>query len=277
MAAGKGTRMQSDMPKVMHPVVGKPMVQWVVDAALDIGAAPVVLIVGHGADLVRKGVTARSTTIAPAAAQTGSRPAASAASTPGALEFVIQDPQLGTGHAVDQARGLFESGRLGRETIVLGGDGPLIRADTLRALIDTHRARGAAATLATSVLPDPRGYGRVLRRADGGLDRIVEERDATPEIRALREVNPSYYCFDTQRLFDALRRVENTNAAREYYLTDVFTLLGKEGGLVTVVDAVPPEDVLSINTPEQLREVDALLRARLAGAGTNATKEGTHA
>lgn len=256
MAAGKGTRMNSDLPKVMHPVCGRPMVHWVVDAALEAGASPVVLIVGHGADIVRHGFKS----YAPP------RGAAASGATP-AIEFVIQDPQLGTGHAVDQARPLFHEGRLGRETLVLGGDGPLIRTATLHALLAAHRSQRAGATLATSVIPDPSGYGRVLRRADGSLDRIVEERDASPEIRALREVNPSYYCFDTAALFDALTRVTNTNAAREYYITDVFTLLGKDGKLVAVVDAVPPEDVLSINTPAQLAEVDGLLRARLATKG----------
>lgn len=255
MAAGKGTRMNSDLPKVMHPVCGRPMVHWVVDAALEAGASPVVLIVGHGAEIVRDGFR----TYGPPRGTPASRAAPQ-------IEFVLQEPQLGTGHAVDQARPLFSSGRLGRETLVLGGDGPLIRAATLHALLSAHRASGAAATLATSIIPDPSGYGRVLRRTDGSLDRIVEERDATPAIRALREVNPSYYCFDTASLFDALTRVTNTNAAREYYITDVFTLLGKDGKLVAVVDAVPPEDVLSINTPAQLAEVEGLLGARLAAA-----------
>jgi len=253
MAAGKGTRMQSDLPKVMHEVCGRPMVHWVVDAAIAAGAAPIVIVVGHGADLVKRSVGARGD----------------------GVEFVLQEPQLGTGHAVDQARALFEAGRLGPQTLVLAGDGPLIRSETLSALLQTHRTRHAAATLATSVIADPRGYGRVIRTREGGLDRIVEERDATPEVRAIREVNPSYYCFDTRRLFDALARVENTNAAREYYLTDVFTLLSREGGLVAVVDAVPPEDVLSINTPEQLREVEALLRSRLNASGRVAAISGT--
>jgi len=269
MAAGKGTRMGSDLPKVMHPVCGRPMVHWVVDACLEAGASPVVLIVGHGADVVREGFR----NYAPLRGASSTRGASASSGAP-QIEFVIQDPQLGTGHAVDQARPLLAAGRLGRETLVLGGDGPLIRTATLNELLTAHRSKRAAATLATSVIPDPGGYGRVLRRADGALDRIVEERDATPEIRALREVNPSYYCFDTAALFDALTRVTNTNAAREYYITDVFTLLGKDGKLVAVVDAVPPEDVLSINTPAQLAEVDGLLRARLArsaGASANAS------
>ncbi|MBX3356198.1 MAG: NTP transferase domain-containing protein [Phycisphaeraceae bacterium] len=241
MAAGKGTRMKSDLPKVMHPVAGRPMVEWVIDAALEAGAAPVVLVIGHGAELVRSTINRRG----------------------GRVEFVVQEPQLGTGHAVDQARPLVEAGRLGSETLVLAGDGPLIRAETLRTLLEAHRARRAVATLATSQVADPTGYGRIVRRADGSLDRIVEERDASPEIKRIREINPSYYCFDTAQLYSALSRVTNTNAAREYYLTDVFALLGADGGTVAVVDAVPAEDVLSINTPEQRDEVEALLSARL--------------
>jgi len=274
MAAGKGTRMGSDLPKVMHPVAGRPMLFWAIDAAAQIGAAPVVLVVGHGADVVERGVRAEmaghrasASDAAPSGRDCvrGGAPASATAAEWRDIEFVVQSPQLGTGHAVDQARPLLEQGRLGRETFVLGGDGPLIRAATLHTLLEAHRSSGAAATLATSVIPDPSGYGRIVRSADGGLDRIVEERDASPEIRAIREVNPSYYCFDTSLLFECLAMVENTNAAREYYLTDVFSLLRARGLLVSVIDAVPPEDVLSINTPAQLAEVDGLLRARLAG------------
>ena len=241
LAAGKGTRMKSDLPKVMHPAHGRPMVEWVVDAARGAGCAPVVLVVGHGAPLVRGHFAGRPGT-----------------------EFVVQDPQLGTGHAVDMARPLFERGMLGEETLVLCGDGPLIRAHTLQALLTTHRESGAAATLATAVIPDPAGYGRIERDAHGRFARIVEQKDATPAQLALREVNPSYYCFRTADLFDALRRVTNQNASGEYYITDVFELLLRDGKRVSVVDAVPPEDVLSVNTPEQLAEVSAILASRNA-------------
>jgi UDP-N-acetylglucosamine diphosphorylase/glucosamine-1-phosphate N-acetyltransferase len=239
LAAGKGTRMKSDLPKVMHPAHGRPMVEWVVDAARAVGCAPVVLVVGHGAPLVRGHFAGRPGT-----------------------EFVVQDPQLGTGHAVDMARPLFERGMLGEEVLVLCGDGPLIRPHTLDVLLGTHRSTGAAATLATAVVPDPTGYGRIERDASGGFARIVEHKDASPAQRAIREVNPSYYCFRTADLFDALRRVTNQNASGEYYLTDVFELLLRDGRRVSVVDAVPPEDVLSVNTPEQLAEVSAILAGR---------------
>ena len=241
LAAGKGTRMKSDLPKVMHPAAGEPMVKWVVKASREAGAKEVVLVVGHMAELVT-------------AAFATERPA---------CHFVTQSPQLGTGHAVDQARPLFAKGLLGEHCFVLCGDGPLIRADTLRALLQRHLTSGAAASLATSVVPDATGYGRIERDAHGRFLRIVEQKDANEAQRAIREINPSYYLFRTADLFDALTRVTNQNASGEYYLTDVFELLRKDGKRVEVVDAVPPEDVLSVNTPEQLAEVDAILRRRL--------------
>jgi UDP-N-acetylglucosamine diphosphorylase/glucosamine-1-phosphate N-acetyltransferase len=246
LAAGKGKRMNSDLPKVIHAVAGQPMVRWVVKACRDVGADPVVLVIGHGAAAVRdvfkndaKGIM-----------------------------FVTQEPQLGTGHAVDQARGVFANrGDLDAiDVLVLAGDGPLIRAETLRTMIDAHRRSNAAATLATSVIPEPTGYGRIVREAQTArFQAIVEHKDATDAQRAIREVNPSYYCFRAAPLFATLGRLDNKNANGEYYITDVFGLLLKDGQRVEVIDAVPPEDVLSINDPQQLAEVDAILRRRLAG------------
>jgi bifunctional UDP-N-acetylglucosamine pyrophosphorylase/glucosamine-1-phosphate N-acetyltransferase len=243
LAAGKGTRMKSDLPKVMHPAAGRPMVESVVDAARAVGCSPVVLVIGHGADVVRAHFAGHANT-----------------------EFVMQMPQLGTGHAVDMARPLFERGALGEETLVLCGDGPLIRPHTLQVLLDTHRSSGASATLATAVIPDPQGYGRIERDSYGNFARIVEQKDATPAQLAINEVNPSYYCFRTADLFDALTRVTNQNASGEYYITDVFELLLRDGKRVSVVDAVPAEDVLSVNTPEQLAEVSRILEGRSAPA-----------
>jgi bifunctional UDP-N-acetylglucosamine pyrophosphorylase/glucosamine-1-phosphate N-acetyltransferase len=238
LAAGKGTRMKSDLPKVMHHAAGRPMVEAVVDAARSVGCTPVVLVIGHGADLVRAHFAGRANT-----------------------EFVMQMPQLGTGHAVDMARPLFEKGLLGEETLVLCGDGPLIRPHTLQVLLDTHRNTGASATLATAVIADPQGYGRIQRDSNGNFARIVEQKDASPEQLAICEINP-YYCFRTADLFDALKRVTNQNASGEYYITDVFELLLRDGKRVSVVDAVPAEDVLSVNTLEQLAEVSRILESR---------------
>jgi bifunctional UDP-N-acetylglucosamine pyrophosphorylase / glucosamine-1-phosphate N-acetyltransferase len=239
MAAGKGTRMKSDLPKVMHEACGRPMVRWVVDAAQSAGVSGITLVIGHGADIVR-------------AAFEGDAE----------IRFAMQMPQLGTGHAVDQARPHFMPMRADDDVFVLCGDGPLVRPATLRTLIETHRRTGASATLATSVIDDPIGYGRIERDERGDFRRIVEQKDATPAQLAIREVNPSYYCFRVGDLFAALSRVDNKNASGEYYLTDVFELLLKDGKRVAVVDAVPAEDVLSVNTPEQLAEVSRILLGR---------------
>lgn len=243
LAAGKGTRMNSDLPKVMHAAFGRPLVEWVVLACREAGVGRIVLVVGHGAELVRAHFAGQHD-----------------------IEFVVQAPQLGTGHAVDQSRPLL-AGEPTRELLVLCGDGPLIRASTLRALLAAHRTSGASATLATSVIDEPTGYGRIERDADGRFLRIVEQKDATLAQLGIREVNPSYYCFTAGDLFRTLSRVDNKNANGEYYITDTFGLLRDEGRTVAVVDAVPASDVLSVNTPAQLAEVSAILEARTtAGA-----------
>ena len=242
LAAGKGTRMQSDLPKVMHEAMGRPMVAWVVDAARAAGATRIVLVIGHGADLVRQAFAeARD------------------------VEFALQSEQLGTGHAVRMAEPNLAAAAAQTDAFVLCGDGPLIRPETLRKLLEVHRTQHASATLATSVIDRPSGYGRIVRDAQGRMSRIVEQKDASESEKAIREINPSYYCFRTDELLAALARVGNTNASREYYLTDVFGLLREAGRTVAAVDAVPPEDVLSVNDPAQLAEVDAILRRRHAG------------
>jgi bifunctional UDP-N-acetylglucosamine pyrophosphorylase / glucosamine-1-phosphate N-acetyltransferase len=151
--------------------------------------------------------------------------------------------------------------------IVLAGDGPLLRVSTLATLLERHRESGASATLATSVIDDPTGYGRIVRDADGRFAGIVEHRNASPEQLRIREVNPSYYCFNRRDLFDALHAVERNPASGEYYLTEVLALLQSRGKRVEVITAVPPEDVLSINTPEELAAVDRIYRQRTASGG----------
>ena len=244
MAAGKGTRMESDLPKVVHPVADRPMVCHVVEACLAAGCGRIVAIVGYGQEHVRK-----------ALAPFGDR-----------VRYALQAEQHGTGHAVQCAEG--ELAGLDPETpvLVLAGDGPLIHAETLATLLGRHIQTGAAATLATSVIDDPTGYGRIVRDAHGHFEAIVEQKNATPEQLSIREVNPSYYCFGLGSLYEGLSRVGRNEASGEYYLTDVPAILLDSGKRVEVIDAVPPEDVLSINTPAQLAEVDRIMRERLAGA-----------
>ncbi len=246
LAAGKGTRMQSDLPKVCHPVGGRPMVCAVVDACLDAGCERIVTVVGYKQELVREALASYD-----------------------AVEYAVQDEQLGTGHAVRCAEDAFGTDA-DSDVFVLCGDGPLIRSETLATVLGRHRETGASATLATSVIDDPDGYGRVVRAADGSFERIVEQKNATESELAIREINPSYYCFDTAALFETLAGVQRNPTTGEYYVTDVPALLKGSGRRVEVLDAVPPEDVLSINTLEHLAEVDRIYRAR-QGAATGGT------
>lgn len=244
LAAGKGERMHSELPKVMHKACNRPLVHWVVDAvhSSEILAEPVVVVVGFGRELVESSWDEK----------------------PEWIRFAVQEQQLGTGHAVDMARPLFadDSTRTSTDVFVLCGDGPLIRSSTLEELRRRHEDADAAATLATGTLENPDGYGRIQRHGDGSFDRIVEQKDATPEQLAIKEVNPSYYIFRADELFDRLSRLRNDNANSEYYITDIFEMMKADGLRVEVVDAVPPEDVLSINNPEQLAEVEEILRTR---------------
>jgi len=239
LAAGKGERMGSDLPKVVHDVAGRPIVWWVVDAVRRAGAERIVVIVGYGADAVR----------------------AVFAGDDADIEYVIQTEQLGTGHATRCAEPVLRE--FTGDVLVLAGDGPLIRPATIDAMRELHLASNADATLATSVIDDPTGYGRVVRDANGRFEAIVEHKNATDAQREIHEVYPSYACFDARVLFAALARLEPDAVTGEQYVTEIPAMLAADGGTVELIDAVPPEDVLSINTPEQLAEVHAILTSRL--------------
>lgn len=243
LAAGKGTRMGGDLPKVAFEVADRPIVNWVADALRQAGVQRVLLVVGYKADHVRSLFDGDPD-----------------------IEFVEQHEQLGTGHAVLCCREALDG--FEGDLVVLAGDGPLIRSTTIDTLLETHRNAGAAATLATSVIDDPTGYGRIVRDADGRFEAIVEHKNASEAVRAIHEVYPSYACFDAKALLDSLSVLPADEVSGEYYLTEVPAMLHADGSVVEVVDAVPPEDVLSINTPEQLAEVDAILRARLETPAT---------
>lgn len=275
LAAGKGTRMNSDLPKVAHRVCGRAMVEWVVDACAEAGCERIVVVVGYQQEVVRglfdparSGGQPGTRTLQDSARSAEPPPTdpARGAGSP-RVEFAVQAEQHGTGHAVRCAESLFarERGEPGHDVFVLAGDGPLIRAATLRTLLDRHRACGAAASLATAVIDDPSGYGRIVRDGSGRFAGIVEQKNSTAEQLKIREVNPSYYCFEARSLFGALERVKRDPVSGEYYITDVPTMLMAEGKRVEVIEAVPAEDVLSINTPAQLAEVERIMIARGAG------------
>lgn len=236
--------MGSDLPKVVHRVGDRPMVSIVAGACHAVGCSPIVVVVGHGREHVERALI----------------------DAPGDVRYALQAEQLGTGHAVLCASSSVADVDLDTDVFVLCGDGPLIRESTLCSLLETHRGMGAAATLATAVVDDPTGYGRIVRDGGGRFSRIVEQKNASPEELSIREINPSYYCFKLGPLMDALRHVERNPKTGEYYLTDVPALLLAGGARVEVVEAVPAQDVLSINTPEQLAEVDRIYRQRQSAA-----------
>ncbi len=244
LAAGKGTRMNSDLPKVVHPVAGRAIVWWVVDAVRAAGAERTILVVGYGADAVRDVFAGDDADI----------------------EYVVQSEQLGTGHATNCARELLAD--FDGDVLVLAGDGPLIREETIRAMHDRQNETGAPATLATSEIDDPTGYGRIIRNTDGRFEAIVEHKNATDEQRTIHEVYPSYACFDAKTLFTMLDALVPNELTGEYYVTDIPVQLREQGRPVELVDGVPQEDILSINTEDQLSEVDAILTARLEAART---------
>ena len=194
LAAGKGTRLQTSepIPKVVLTVAGQPMICWVVRACIGAGVQRCIVVVGYEADTVRQALADFDD-----------------------IEYVEQVEQLGTGHATAQAGPLFE-GRPITEVFVLAGDAPLIRPSTLEQLLDKHRSESAAATMATAVLEDPTGYGRIVRDERGYFDAIVEHKDCTDAQRLIGEINPSYYCFDSVKLFEALSQVSNDNNQSEY-------------------------------------------------------------
>ena len=233
LAAGQGTRMRSSLPKVLHPVAGRPMIQHVLAAARGAKPASIVLVVGHRADLV-EGQLSRA-----------------------GVQFAIQSPQLGTAHALLQAEPLL-AGRSGT-VILLSGDVPLLKAATLERLLEAHRRAGAAATVVTAVVERPYGYGRIVRTG-GRLARIVEERDATPAERQIKEINGGIYAFDLAPLFESLRGIASQNAQGEYYLTDLVGIYRRKKLPVETLVVEDPLEIRGINSRTELAEVSRLVR-----------------
>jgi len=238
LAAGISSRMNTMMPKVLHEVCGRPMLAYVLDACRQVGVAKTYVVVGFSAEQVKERFGG-----------------------PADIEWVIQEKQLGTAHAVLCCKEHLKDFR--GETLVLCGDGPLIRPLTLTTLIEKHEAEQAAATLATAVLDDPTGYGRIVRDAYGNMQGIVEHSDCTKELLAIKEVNPSYYLFNNQVLFEALERVKPDNVKQEYYLTDVLSGIIRTGHKVVAVTAVRPEEAMGVNSRRQLSEASKIMQRRI--------------
>lgn len=243
MAAGKGTRLKSKHPKVMHEIGGKPLLQYVVDAAKAVlPANDVFVIIGHEAERVRE-----------AMAGTG-------------VQFVLQAEQLGTGHAIMSARQALKGYD---DVLVLSGDVPLLRAETIRAIRDFHLKNNAAMTILTADFPNPAGYGRIVRKKKGGrqsdeVEAIVEQKKLTPQQEKIRESNSGIYAFATKPLFDHLSELRTDNPHGEYYLTDVAAILAKKKATVLALKAGSQHEVAGANNRAELAQLDAEARARKA-------------
>jgi bifunctional UDP-N-acetylglucosamine pyrophosphorylase/glucosamine-1-phosphate N-acetyltransferase len=235
LAAGKGTRLKSSIAKVLHPAGGRSLVENVVRACLPLGAKKIVAIVGHQAEEV------------------------TAAARPLGAEAVLQQPQHGTGHAMLVAKRAIGNAKF---AVVLPGDAPLVRTETLKALIATHRSGNAAATILSAIVADPSGYGRILRKSENTVAAIVEESQLSAEQREINEINSSIYCFSAGKLWPALAQVKPENKHREIYLTDVITVLAAKGETVLAQIAPDPREVLGCNTRADLAEVDRIFRER---------------
>ncbi len=242
LAAGQGSRMRSERPKPLHRLCGQPMLAYVLESLGTLDAKRAVVVVGHKGEWVTKKMQELVTQLP--------------------LEFVEQRVQRGTGDAAMVGLvGLSESEEDG-EVLVLPGDTPLLRAETLAELVKQHRSTEAAATVLTAEMDDPGGYGRVVRAADGSVLRIVEHRDASPDELAVTEVNTSIYCFRRSLLSPALRRIEPDNSQGEYYLTDVIDVLVSAGHSVEAVVVLDPDETSGVNDRLQLAQAESELRRR---------------
>ncbi|WP_239256352.1 bifunctional UDP-N-acetylglucosamine diphosphorylase/glucosamine-1-phosphate N-acetyltransferase GlmU [Listeria ilorinensis] len=236
LAAGQGTRMKSKLYKVLHPVCGKPMVEHVVGEIEKLEVTKIVTVVGHGAEKVKEHLQGKS-------------------------DFVMQAEQLGTAHAVLQAKDLLEN--LDGVTLVVCGDTPLIQSSTMAALMKYHHEKRAKATILTTTVADPTGYGRIVRDDLGIVEKIVEHKDASEKERRITEINTGTYCFDNRSLFAALAKVSNDNAQGEYYLPDVIKILKSEDEVVAAYRMENFEESLGVNDRVALAEAGRIMRARI--------------
>lgn len=238
LAAGKSTRMVTDMPKVLHEVCGRPMLAYVVDACRAAGIEKIIGVVGYQKDMV-----------------------IDAFAGDGNITWVEQAEQRGTGHAAMVCRDALKD--FDGNLLVIAGDMPLVRLETLELLVERHEKERSAVTLATAVLEDPSGYGRIARDEYGNLEGIVEDSDCTPQQKQIKEINPSYYCFDCKMLFKALDEIKPNNVKGEYYITDALHILIKSGHRAVALSAVSPEDAMGINSRQQLAEVGRIMQDRI--------------
>lgn len=236
MAAGKGTRMKSELPKVLYPILGRPMIEYVLDALEKAGIEKMVVVVGYRSDLVRETLAHRKN-----------------------IEYAEQTEQLGTGHAVMMCREQLQHHQ--GPVMVVAGDCPMIQVDSIEKLFDAYRPDAPpACILGTAKKDDPTGLGRIVRDTQGEFVGIVEEKDATPEQKAITEVNMSYYVFHTPELLDALNHLKTDNAQGEYYITDTPAVMKAQGKRVVALPVLKPIESLGINTVDEAKIVEEAMK-----------------
>lgn len=238
LAAGKSTRMKSDLPKVLHPICGRPMIEYVLDSARAAGAQQLIVIVGHRADLVQAALQHHSDVV-----------------------FAHQTEQKGTGHAVMMAESHLQN--VEGDVLVLAGDTPLLKGDSLRALLELRSSQQAACVIGTADTPNNHGLGRVVRNDNGAFTAIVEQKDASPEQQAITEINTGCYAFDTQLLLRALKQLQPNNSQAEYYLTDAPSILQADGHRVEACCSLTLEEALGVNTRVQLAEARTAIQQEI--------------
>jgi bifunctional UDP-N-acetylglucosamine pyrophosphorylase/glucosamine-1-phosphate N-acetyltransferase len=235
LAAGMGTRMKSKFPKVVHEAAGRPLVEHVLRAVAPLKPSKIVVVVGHGADVVKERLDNYDVT------------------------FVLQEKQLGTGHALIQTEPVLRA--LQTDILVLNGDGPLLKTETLQALVNEQLGKPGM-TLLTCKVSDPTGLGRIIRDAKGNIQNIIEEKDTTSEQKKINEVNPGFYMFD-QTVFEKAKHLGNQNKSGEYYITDLPALYLKEGHPVRSILADDEREVLGVNDRKHLSQIEKILQDRI--------------
>ena len=236
LAAGKGKRMKSHLPKVLHPLANKPLLAHVIDLAKGLNPEKIIVVIGHGAEKVKQWSVEK-------------------------IEFVEQKEQLGTGHAVQQTEDALRD--YDGNILILSGDVPLLRIDTVRKLIKIHINSGAVVTILTANVDNPTGYGRIVRDSGGRAINIIEEKDASPEIKKVKEINSGIYCFKKDFLFNSLKKIDKNNIQQEYYLTDVVGLAFKSSLKIETLMAEDPDEIMGINTQEELKKAERIYDLRI--------------
>ena len=234
MAAGKGTRMNSDLPKVLHLVDDKPMLIHVIDLARRLDSDKIIVLLGYKKELVIDAIKSEN------------------------VEYVIQEPQLGTGHAVQQAEPLLKY--FDGNVLVLSGDVPLLRKSTIDQMLKIHRGAANGATVLTAIFDDPHGYGRVIRRDNDTLDHIIEDKDCSDEQRIIKEINAGIYVFKSKELFPALNKIKNDNLQNEYYLPDALKYIAKAKQSIALHITDEPIEISGVNTVEQLSDLNLIYK-----------------